>query len=38
MKKPSGRDLFDLLVSLYADQKGVTIKYEVIDQKEDKYE
>lgn len=28
MKKPS-TDLLDLLISLYADQEGVEIKYEV---------
>lgn len=35
MKKPSGRDLFELLISLYADQEGVTIDYEVIERKKD---
>lgn len=28
MKKPSGKDLLALLISLYADQQGIAIKYE----------
>jgi hypothetical protein len=35
MKKPSGRDLFELLISLYADQEGVSVTYEVIERKKD---
>ena len=35
MNAPSGRDLFALLVSLYADQEGVTITYEVTERKKD---
>ena len=35
MKKPSGRDLFDLLIALYADQEGVSVTYEVIERKKD---
>lgn len=35
MKKPSGRDLFELLISLYADQEGVSVTYEVLDRKKD---
>lgn len=35
MNAPSGRDLFALLVDLYADQKGVTVTYEVIERKKD---
>lgn len=35
MNKPSGRDLFALLVELYADQEGVTITYEVTERKKD---
>jgi hypothetical protein len=35
MKQPNGRDLFELLVSLYADQEGVTITYDVIERKKD---
>lgn len=38
MAKPNGRDLFELLVALYADQEGVTITYEVIERKKDIYE
>lgn len=33
--KPNGKDLFALLVSLYADQEGVTITYEVTERKKD---
>ena len=33
--KPNGRDLLDLLVSLYADQEGVSVTYEVIERKKD---
>ena len=29
MKKPSSKDLFALLIALYADQEGVTIKYKL---------
>ena len=29
MNKPNGKDLLALLISLYADQEGVEIKYEV---------
>lgn len=32
MNRPS-INLFDLLITLYADQKGVTIKYEMEDEK-----
>ena len=32
--KPSGRDLLELLVSLYADQEGVTITYDVVERKD----
>lgn len=35
MNAPSGKDLFALLVSLYADQEGVTITYEVTERKKD---
>ena len=35
MNAPNGRDLFTLLVSLYADQEGVTITYEVTERKKD---
>ena len=35
MKKPSGRDLFELLIALYADQEGVSVTYEVLDRKKD---
>ena len=35
MKKPSGRDLFELLIALYADQEGVTIDYEMVERKKD---
>ena len=38
MKKPSGKDLLALLVSLYADQNGVNITYEVIERKKEKNE
>lgn len=34
MKKPSGKDIFALLVSLYADQNGVTVTYELEEKKE----
>lgn len=34
MKKPCGIDILELLVSLCADQEGVTIDYEVIERKE----
>lgn len=30
-KEPSGRDILKILVELYAEQKGVKIKYEIID-------
>lgn len=30
-KEPSGRDLLKTLVDLFADQMGVTIKYEIIE-------
>jgi hypothetical protein len=29
MKKPNGKDLLSLLISLYAEQEGVEIKYEL---------
>lgn len=29
MKKPNGKDLLALLISLYAEQEGVKIKYEL---------
>lgn len=29
MKKPNGKDLLALLISLYAEQEGVEIKYEL---------
>lgn len=29
MKKPNGKDLFALLIELYADQEGVVIEYEL---------
>lgn len=29
MKKPSGKDLLELLISLYADQEQVKITYEL---------
>lgn len=29
MKKPNGKDLLELLISLYAEQEGVKIKYEL---------
>ena len=35
MKKPSGRDPFELLIALYADQEGVSVTYEVIERKKD---
>lgn len=35
MNKPSGRDIYALLVSLYADQNGVSITYEVTERKKD---
>jgi hypothetical protein len=35
MNKPSGRDLFELLIALYADQEGVSVTYEVIERKKD---
>ena len=32
---PSSRDLYTLLISLYADQEGVNVTYEVIERKKD---
>lgn len=29
MKKPNGKDLLAILVSLYAEQEGVKVKYEL---------
>ena len=29
MNKPKGKDLLELLISLYAEQEGVKIKYEL---------
>ena len=31
MDKPNGKDLFALLIALYADQEGVEIKYTLED-------
>ena len=33
--KPNSRDLLALLISLYADQNGVTINYEMVERKKD---
>lgn len=35
MSKPSSKDIYALLVALYADQNGVTITYEVTERKKD---
>jgi hypothetical protein len=35
MSKPSSKDIYALLVSLYADQNGVSITYEVTERKKD---
>lgn len=35
MSKPNGRDLYALLISLYADQEGVSITYEMHERKKD---
>ena len=35
MGKPSGKGIYALLVSLYADQTGVSITYEVTERKKD---
>ena len=33
--KPNSRDLLALLISLYADQEGVSVTYEVIERQKD---
>lgn len=35
MKKPCGIDILELLVSLCADQEGVSVTYEVVERKKD---